>query len=271
MVKSAPVMLAARLLARNSTRSATSAGWVNRPVTIWLAACLATSSRVGAGRGADRVRDPVCPQPQVGGDGAGADGVDPDPVRPDFLGQRLAEAGQPGLGGAVVQHRRVGQPRVDRADRDDRSRSCREHGGQHGPAGPDGGHQVEVDGGEPVLVGDAQEPAGPGRGAADVVDQDVHAAARGGDERGRAGRRRPGPPRWRAPARPWPARRARRRTSWRQRTRVTPLPARARTTASPMPLLPPVTTAVCPASPRSMATSLSVEASSHRTLAAREP
>src|SRR5712691_10166900 len=44
MAKSAPVTLALRSLARNSTRPATSPGWVKRPVTIWLAAWLATSS-----------------------------------------------------------------------------------------------------------------------------------------------------------------------------------------------------------------------------------
>jgi len=43
MTKSALVMLLARLLARKSTTSATSLGWVKRPVTIWLAACRATS------------------------------------------------------------------------------------------------------------------------------------------------------------------------------------------------------------------------------------
>ena len=43
MTKSAPVMFEARSLARKSTKSATSSGRVKRPVTIWLAALLATS------------------------------------------------------------------------------------------------------------------------------------------------------------------------------------------------------------------------------------
>ena len=43
MTKSAPVTLLARLLARKSTTSATSPGWVKRRATIWLAACRATS------------------------------------------------------------------------------------------------------------------------------------------------------------------------------------------------------------------------------------
>src|SRR2546421_2451498 len=43
MVMSAPVTLAVRSLARMSTRSATSSGRLNRPVTVWFAAWLWTS------------------------------------------------------------------------------------------------------------------------------------------------------------------------------------------------------------------------------------
>ena len=43
MVMSAPVTFAVRSLARISTRSATSSGRLNRPVTLWCAAWLATS------------------------------------------------------------------------------------------------------------------------------------------------------------------------------------------------------------------------------------
>src|SRR6516162_881716 len=41
------------------------------------------------------------------------------PRGPDFLGQRLAEAGQARLGDAVVHHGRVGQPGIHRAGGDD--------------------------------------------------------------------------------------------------------------------------------------------------------
>src|SRR5262249_9091725 len=43
ITKSAPVVLPARSLARTRTRSATSSGWVNRPVGLWAAAWAATS------------------------------------------------------------------------------------------------------------------------------------------------------------------------------------------------------------------------------------
>src|SRR4051812_16446163 len=44
ITKSAPVTLPARSLANRRTRSATSCGWVNRPVTAPSATCLATAS-----------------------------------------------------------------------------------------------------------------------------------------------------------------------------------------------------------------------------------
>src|SRR5579863_4812066 len=46
MAKSAPVMFPARGLARNSTRSATSSGWVNRPVGVPATAASATAAGV---------------------------------------------------------------------------------------------------------------------------------------------------------------------------------------------------------------------------------
>src|SRR4029077_3203430 len=63
----------------------------------------------GAGGVADGLRDSAGAEPQVGGHGTGADGVDADAVRPEFFGQGLAEAGQPGLGHAVVQDGGVGE------------------------------------------------------------------------------------------------------------------------------------------------------------------
>src|SRR6478735_1760914 len=44
IVTSDPVMLPARSLHRNTTRSAISEGWVNRPVTLSAAACAATAA-----------------------------------------------------------------------------------------------------------------------------------------------------------------------------------------------------------------------------------
>src|ERR1700685_1310413 len=114
MAKSAPVTLPARSLARNRTRSATSSGLVNRPVTIWLAAwrCTPPGSAPLAAPRADRVH--------------------PDALGPDFLRQRLGEAGERGLGRAVVHHARVRQVRVDRAGADDRARSRGDHLRQRG-------------------------------------------------------------------------------------------------------------------------------------------
>ena len=132
--------------------------------------------------------DPALPEPQVGGHRAGADRVDPDALRTDLLGQRLGEAGQGGLGRAVVEHGGVGQPGVDRADADDRAPARGLHGGQRRAGGPDGGQQVQVQRGLPVLVGDAQEAAGAGGRTADVVDQDVDlVAGQGGEPAGRVG------------------------------------------------------------------------------------
>ncbi len=115
MAKSAPVMLLALLLARKRTRSATSAGSVKRPVTVWLAACLATSSGL----------EPVA---------------------------WLTAWATP--------------PAPSHADGNDCASSGGEHGGQRGAARSDGGHQVEVEGGDPVLVGDGQKATRPGRSAA---------------------------------------------------------------------------------------------------------
>ena len=131
-----------------------------------------------AGGTADGLRHAVVAEPQVGGDRARADRVDADAAGPDLLGQGLAEAGQGGLDRAVVQHAGVGQGRVDRTDGHDRPLSGCQHGGQRAAGGTHRGHQVEREGGLPVRIGDAEEPAGPGRRPADVVDQDVR--SRGG-------------------------------------------------------------------------------------------
>ena len=177
IAKSAPVMFAARSLARNKMRSATSSGVVKRPVTIWLAAWPGHVLRVRAGRRADRRRDAAVAEPQVGGDRAGADGVDADAVRPDLLRQRLGEARQRRLGRAVVHDRGIGQAGVHRAGVDDRAHAGREHDWQRGAGRPHRGHEVDRDGRQPVVVGNAQEAAGTGRSAADVVHQDVDPVA----------------------------------------------------------------------------------------------
>jgi hypothetical protein len=69
---------------------------------------------VGACRCADGLRDSLGAEPQVGGDGAGADGVDADAVRAGFLGESLAER-QPGrLWRCCSPGRPLGQPGIDR-------------------------------------------------------------------------------------------------------------------------------------------------------------
>src|SRR5262245_13179230 len=61
MTKSAPVMLPARSLARRRTRSATSSGWVNRPVTDSRAAFWATASGAAAAARATVAATPSIP------------------------------------------------------------------------------------------------------------------------------------------------------------------------------------------------------------------
>src|SRR6478736_6063678 len=80
---------------------------------------------VGATSGGDGVGDPALAQPQIRGDRTWADGVDPDAEGPDLLGKGLAEVGEGSLGGAVVDHNRVGQERVYRAGGDDRAAASR--------------------------------------------------------------------------------------------------------------------------------------------------
>ncbi len=187
MTKSEPATLPARSLASSSTRSAISCGWVNRPVAVAATACLGHLPRVAARRAGNRFGHAVGPEPQIGGHRAGADRVDPDALRPDLLGQRLAEIGQGGLRRAVVDHGRVGQKRVHRTDRHDGSAPGGEHRRQRRAGRPHGGHQVEGQRFEPFLVADLEESVHPRRDRADVVDQDVQLAASGGrrDEVGR--------------------------------------------------------------------------------------
>ena len=255
MTKSAPVTLPARSLASRSTRSATSPGSVKRPVAAWPACWAATSAAAGPPRRGDGLGHAAVAEPEPGRDRARADGVDPDAVRAELLGQRLGEAGQRGLGGGVVDHRGVGEERVDRGRGDDRPGAGREHVRHDGAGRPDGGHEGQLPRVEPVLVGDLGEAARADVRGADVVDQDVDPAllGRGGDQlgaglgagqvdarRGARCRRRRAPP-------------ARRRACARRRSRARPRPPVPRVIASPMPLLAPVTTTRLPSSPSRMA------------------
>jgi len=86
MVMSAPVTFAVRSLARMSTRSATSSGRLNRPVTIWCAAWLWTSSGLAPVARLTVAATPGLAEPQVGADQARAYRVYPDAVRADLLG-----------------------------------------------------------------------------------------------------------------------------------------------------------------------------------------
>ncbi|GGM04192.1 hypothetical protein GCM10007977_001830 [Dactylosporangium sucinum] len=142
----------------------------------------------GDGRG-----DPVGAEPQPGRDRPRADGVHPDAPRTHLLGQRLAEAGQRGLGGAVVDDERVGQDGVDGADRHDAGPAALQQVRERRAGRADRGEEVDGQRRGPVLVGHRQEAARAGLHRPDVVDQDVEAAGQGDggvDQPGRAVRRR---------------------------------------------------------------------------------
>ena len=128
MTMSVPVMLPAVLLARNTTRSATSSGRLKRPVAV----SAARPSMIGLGVAvltcADRAGDAVFAEPQPGLDRTGADGVDADAVWSDLFGERLGEVGERGFCGAVVDDGRVWEEGVDRADGDDVADTAGDHG-----------------------------------------------------------------------------------------------------------------------------------------------
>ena len=253
MTKSLPVMLAARSLASNSTRSATSAR-MREPAGDALRGLLigdlfgARPAGLRHGRG-----HAVVAEPEIGLHRAGADRVHPHPCA-ELLRQRLAEVGQRPLRRAVVDDRRVGQERVHRADRDDaRARVARSSAGSAARMVRTAARKLRFNAHVPVLVREREEPVEPRTHRADVVDQQVDAAdtAR--------------PPRRPAP----PARPACVRSTWHEAARrssasssalpcsapattLTPSDASARVMARPMPLLAPVTTATFPARCRSI-------------------
>jgi hypothetical protein len=76
--------------------------------------------------------------------------------------------------------------RIDRAGADDRALAGRDHGRQGAARGPYRRHEIDLQGGVPVRVADAQEASGPGWGATDIVDEDVDPVTGLRDQRGRS-------------------------------------------------------------------------------------
>src|SRR5215469_865824 len=97
MTKSAPVMFAARSLARNSTRSATSSGLVKRPVTIWLAAWLATSCAAAPVAALTVWATPPCPSHRSVATGPGLTVLMRIPRGPTSLESALQKLARPAL------------------------------------------------------------------------------------------------------------------------------------------------------------------------------
>ena len=90
MYSVSPVIQRESAEARNTAAGAMSLGWPMRPSGVCASICLRKSLSVDAG-GVDA----------FGFDHAGVDGVDADFPRAEFLGQRLGDGIDGGLGGAV--------------------------------------------------------------------------------------------------------------------------------------------------------------------------
>ncbi len=97
MAKSAPVMLPAWRLARKSTTSAISLGWVKRPVTIWLAAWLATFSGVAPVARLTVCATPPAPSHRSVATGPGLTVLTRMPLGPTSLDKPLQKAANPAL------------------------------------------------------------------------------------------------------------------------------------------------------------------------------
>ena len=120
------------------------------------------------------------------------DAVDQDVSRRELLAERLGEADQPGLRGAVVRGVRVAFLAGDRGDVDDPAVAARDHVRDHGAAGEEAAGQVDVDDAPPD-VGIELPGQAVAAGDAGVVDQDVDpSVVRRGRVRGGFDRRRVG-------------------------------------------------------------------------------
>src|SRR6266853_1295983 len=102
--------------------------------------------------------------------GPGDYDVRADAPRAELGGQRLRQGQQRELGRRVVLVADLRQPPGVAADVDQAAATAVEHRGHRGAAHAAGDVEIEVEGGEPLLVGDVQE-AGPGLQPARVVDQ----------------------------------------------------------------------------------------------------
>ncbi len=109
-----------------------------------------------------------------GFDEAGGDGVDADAARPEFIGQRLAVAGQGGLRRGVGDGRFIqGQAALDRGDVHDGADAPRHHRRQECAVDPHRAHQVELERLVPHGIGQGQRAPTRRRRSADVIDQQV--------------------------------------------------------------------------------------------------
>ena len=185
------------------------------------------------------------------GDEADVDAVDEDVVLRDLDRERLRERVARGAVDRRREERGVGVARVDGADVDDAAAARGAHVREHLAGAADQREELDVEVGDPVLVGERLE--GAGVRAAGVVDEEVDPAERLGGARdevpdllgiGDVGRLRVG-------ERPAP----RPRPGPRPRSGSRSRPGRPRSTSSraiaaPSPFDPPVTSARRPSRPR---------------------
>ena len=130
----------------------------------------------------DPVHEPLV---GLGLDPAGADRVDPDAARRELVGESLAVGAQRGLRGCVRQGRVVlRQFTLDRGEVQHHARPGLDHRREQSSIEPHRSEEVEVQLGQPLLVGDDREPTGRRRGTSDDVHQDVECAAGLGDPGG---------------------------------------------------------------------------------------
>ena len=212
---------------------------------------------------------PCSPSQRSVATGPGRDRVDPDPLRPELLRERFRQVDQRRLGGAVVEHARVGlEEGIDRGDVDDRTRACLDHRRQRRTGRPQGDEEVHLQRPLELLVAGAEEAVEALFDGADVVDEDVDAAAL---LEGPADQVRPGrPPRQVARDRGHAARSPRGSRPRREPAKTkAPSAASSRVTASPIPLPAPVTTATLPSRPRSIRRSAGRSRARCRRISAR--
>lgn len=118
-------------------------------------------------------RDPVFRE--RGRDVSGCDGVDADACGAELGRESLAIAAQRCLRGAVGGRGLVGPFPLERRNVDDSARSLLDHARKDHPVQPHGRQQVRAEGPHPVLVGQPERAARPGKGRPDAVHDDIQA------------------------------------------------------------------------------------------------